>query len=79
MFKQMLSLLSGALRIDGGSASAVVEITTVYYGIVQGKLVTKAALTVRAVVAGTGFWCTAQLAQSDDRYFQFFAEQLHAA
>lgn len=47
------TLTSGALRIDGGSASAVVEINAVYMAVVQGKLVTKASGTNMAALVGT--------------------------
>lgn len=47
------TLVSGALRIDGGSASATVELNATYYGIAKGVLVTKASAQNMAALSGT--------------------------
>jgi hypothetical protein len=46
-------LTSGGLRIKGGSASAVVQAHTAVYAVAKGILVTKAADTDMAALAGT--------------------------
>lgn len=47
------TLRSGALRIDGGSASAVVELNDTLVCFVDGALVTKASTTNMAALVGT--------------------------
>lgn len=47
------TLTSGALRIDGGSASAVVELNATYVGVAKGVLVTKASAQNMAALVGT--------------------------
>jgi hypothetical protein len=47
------TLTSGALRIKGGSASALAQTNAAYYGIANGKLVTKATTTDMAALSGT--------------------------
>jgi hypothetical protein len=47
------TLVSGALRIHGGSASALAQINATYYGVANKVLVTKASATDMAALVGT--------------------------
>lgn len=62
------SLTTGALRIDGGSASAVVELNATYYGMANGALVTKASGTNMAALSGT-------VANATFNVYCFFVDQ----